>query len=1342
MYISSFQIDGFGLFSGLEVTGLSPGLCIFLGRNEAGKSTCMEFLRSVLAGYPSPAGMRRYLAGNRLAGGSIGLGLANGQSLRVTRRPGRSQGQPLLTIVNDQNEIVGQERLEQLLSGISRDVYRTVFGFSLADLFNFDNLRTEGVRNALYGASFGTGLRSPADALKDLSRAASEIYDPKSRSGKQQLNDALRKLNALHAEMAQAREKLSGYDGLVQELENWQEKHERLARERSELEDERRRLQRGLDNWHQWHGLQTASLGLERLGDISPDFPHNGPERLARLEGDRQACEREVASLQKKVDGLRGQLDAIVVDDDLLAILPELERLAEHKAAYRQAEKLLPGQEEALARATADLERELALLGPDWDCDRIRGMDRSLFARQGLDSHAGSMNVAGAAHQAALDALAQANRDVAEAENGLEKAETALADLPTPVASLDEEQRDELRLLIARYEDSEKARPLAEKSCQQAQTAMIRAIEPLRLEGAGGSGNDLAQQTALLDQLLAGEDRALELAADLQKKVAEGENAARQVRAAEEQVELVKTRMENLRQSVQGEHGPSREDLLARAQALRKLRSLAASHEAEKERLAELDNSLQASQPPSPVKSLPLLVIGMGLIVFGFAMLVANWQFGISEYAITSTLVLPVTLWSGYLVLACGVGFLAGGLPRSGPEADRHKNDMEQLRARRDACARRLAEGGEKLAQLCQEARVEDPDPVTLDATELLLERQKELCFAEEQARKEMEKMRLELAQAQTQVSLAQSRAREHENAIQLIRRQWHEFMQSLRVALVPSPEAAASYFTRAESARLTIDARLNAESGLERLDQEAGAAIAGLASLPYVRERAGEEAGDKDLLLAARQVLDSCREAELAREQRIMANAALQNCRDELARAQGRQAEATACMEKAVTDLENARKLWSGGLAGLGLGEDLDPQTVREAFGYMDDCLACESALARARTELETSRAELAALREPLAGILRTMSAKDGESQASGRTDQEEQASGRIVWLDELDRLLGNARASRDARQERERLSASLAGEQTSLEAALAALEKARSAERALLNLAGVDNGEDFLRLADVNEKRRELLQRYQTHEDSLRAAAGQEPYERFMAGFAGMDRDAQEARVSDIGLALEQNAAASREAKNAIADLEAGIRSMTAENRLAAMSQDEADIIEQIQVEAGKWAAISLAREVLREAKARFERERQPEVMRNASAMFAGITGNWHGLSVRLDNSDLVVLPEHGEPARPEDLSRGTQEQAYLAMRLAYIRNHAEVAEALPVIMDEILVNFDSERAARTARVLAELAAGASGPAHQILYFTCHPQTVRILRDADPAASLFMVDKGRINGPVSTFD
>ena len=44
----------------------------------------------------------------------------------------------------------------------------------------------------------------------------------------------------------------------------------------------------------------------------------------------------------------------------------------------------------------------------------------------------------------------------------------------------------------------------------------------------------------------------------------------------------------------------------------------------------------------------------------------------------------------------------------------------------------------------------------------------------------------------------------------------------------------------------------------------------------------------------------------------------------------------------------------------------------------------------------------------------------------------------------------------------------------------------------------------------------------------------------------------------------------------------------------------------------------------------------------------------------------------------------------------------------EPLPIVMDDILVNFDDDRAARAARSIEALSRIC-----QIIYFTCHPTT-----------------------------
>ena len=79
---------------------------------------------------------------------------------------------------------------------------------------------------------------------------------------------------------------------------------------------------------------------------------------------------------------------------------------------------------------------------------------------------------------------------------------------------------------------------------------------------------------------------------------------------------------------------------------------------------------------------------------------------------------------------------------------------------------------------------------------------------------------------------------------------------------------------------------------------------------------------------------------------------------------------------------------------------------------------------------------------------------------------------------------------------------------------------------------------------------------------------------------------------------------------------------------------------------------------------------------------------------------------------------LSRGTREQLFLSLRLALVSLFARRGIKLPMILDDVLVNFDMQRAAATVDVLAEF--GQQG--HQLLVFTCHEHIARLFKAARP--------------------
>ena len=73
------------------------------------------------------------------------------------------------------------------------------------------------------------------------------------------------------------------------------------------------------------------------------------------------------------------------------------------------------------------------------------------------------------------------------------------------------------------------------------------------------------------------------------------------------------------------------------------------------------------------------------------------------------------------------------------------------------------------------------------------------------------------------------------------------------------------------------------------------------------------------------------------------------------------------------------------------------------------------------------------------------------------------------------------------------------------------------------------------------------------------------------------------------------------------------------------------------------------------------------------------------------------------------PQQLSRGTREQLYLDLRFGLVLEFGEHVERLPVVVDEALVDFDSERARLAAECFAQLS-----ETNQVLVSTCYPTMV----------------------------
>jgi uncharacterized protein YhaN len=166
-----------------------------------------------------------------------------------------------------------------------------------------------------------------------------------------------------------------------------------------------------------------------------------------------------------------------------------------------------------------------------------------------------------------------------------------------------------------------------------------------------------------------------------------------------------------------------------------------------------------------------------------------------------------------------------------------------------------------------------------------------------------------------------------------------------------------------------------------------------------------------------------------------------------------------------------------------------------------------------------------------------------------------------------------------------------------------------------------------------------------------------------------------------------------------------------------------------EQIARGAREYAVLALASRLLALAQERYERDRQPEVVKRAEAAFAAMTnGRYTRLSVPLGKDAIEVFDQASAATSPSRLSRGTAEQLYLALRIGLIEQLGEAGKGLPVLMDDVLVDFSPDRLEPAARAVADLA-----QRRQVVFLTCHPATADLLCRVAPDAVRLELDGPR---------
>ncbi|HUG91756.1 MAG TPA: AAA family ATPase [Planctomycetaceae bacterium] len=390
---------------------------------------------------------------------------------------------------------------------------------------------------------------------------------------------------------------------------------------------------------------------------------------------------------------------------------------------------------------------------------------------------------------------------------------------------------------------------------------------------------------------------------------------------------------------------------------------------------------------------------------------------------------------------------------------------------------------------------------------------------------------------------------------------------------------------------------------------------------------------------------------------------------------------------------LSAARQAWCDAVRRTGLAETVEIREALDTWRHVARVQETRQRLAEATAERDRQRQIVEAYRRRISQLGRQLHGQDAAC--------DDPVQVLLEWGEELDGQLARAAERRRLRREERRRRR----EARDYERQITGLETRRSA---LLVQGGAASREEFERRADWLTRRRETQELLELAQAELDVAARTEVdlavvEEDLLAFDAAENRESMDM----INLELED---LQREAQSAFEEqgrLKQEIHELETDRRSSRVRFDRAQIEAELIDAAQRWCAIDRASRVVDRMREVFERTCQPETLAAASRYLERLTGGrYHNIWTPLGQRRLSIDDGHGRSCTVEELSGGTREQLFLAVRLAMVEKLAGKGLELPMVLDDVLVNFDQARTEAAVETLVDFAAGG----RQVLFFTCH--------------------------------
>ncbi|MBS4198515.1 AAA family ATPase [Bacillus sp. FJAT-49732] len=351
MKIKSLHIFGYGKFIDFYIDDFS-NMQIIYGENEAGKSTIMSFIHSILFGFPSRQQSNlRYEPKNHSAyGGRLTLETIEHGDVIIERLKGKSAGN--VTIFLKNGITGGEELLSELLSGMNRSLYESIFSFNLQGIQEVHKLKGDEINRYLV-ASGTMGTDILLNIEQSFQKELDQLFKPNGRKPK--LNEMISLLRENEKDLQKAKQKNDEYGSLLIKREATEEQLILLQNDLQILNDELQKVNELVEKWEKVKEYDRIQRHIVEIGIVH--FPTDGLKRYENTSEKRIEISSRLKTLQEKIENIDYRIEQNTPLTSFQSIMERAEKVIMEWPIYEQLQTEIISLKREILSYTDQVER-------------------------------------------------------------------------------------------------------------------------------------------------------------------------------------------------------------------------------------------------------------------------------------------------------------------------------------------------------------------------------------------------------------------------------------------------------------------------------------------------------------------------------------------------------------------------------------------------------------------------------------------------------------------------------------------------------------------------------------------------------------------------------------------------------------------------------------------------------------------------------------------------------------------------------------------------------------------------------------------------------------------------